>query len=104
MKRILEREGGGVENIKYAAGDLYVTVYGGRTRKIGILLGRGLKFKEAMAQLGGITLESVVIATRVCRAYRARGIMDQFPLLAHIDEIINGGAEVAVPWEKFVQG
>ena len=88
------------------AGDLYVTVFGGRTRKIGTLLGRGLSFDEAMEELQGVTLESIVIATRTARAVRKlaeRGVvsLDEFPLLMHVDSIINEGAEVNIPWDDF---
>ena len=44
--------------------DLYVTVYGGRTRMLGKLLGRGMTIEEALKELSGVTLESVSIATR----------------------------------------
>jgi len=88
------------------AGDLYVTVFGGRTRKIGTLLGRGLSFEQAMAELSGVTLESIVIATRTARAVRAliaKGTVKEsdFPLLMHIDDLISHGAEVNIPWSAF---
>ena len=76
MRKLLALVGGGDDNIVYGAGDLYVTVFGGRTRLIGTLLGRGMSFPEAMEELDGITLESIVIATRTARAVRrliARG-------------------------------
>ena len=106
MIQLLALIGGGPENIIHGAGDLYVTVFGGRTRKIGTLLGRGLTFDQAMEELKGVTLESIVIATRTARAVRklaARGVvsLDDYPLLMHVDEIINQGAEVNLPWEKF---
>lgn len=106
MIRLLGLIGGGPENIIHGAGDLYVTVFGGRTRKIGTLLGRGLTFREAMNELEGVTLESIVIATRTARAVRklaARGIvrLEDYPLLMHVDDIINHGAEVDIPWEQF---
>ncbi len=72
MKLLLEACGGGPDNLALGVGDLYVTVFGGRTRKIGILLGSGMPFDEAMRQLSGITLESVVIAGRTAEAIRAR--------------------------------
>ena len=106
MMQLLDLIGGGPENIIHGAGDLYVTVFGGRTRKIGTLLGRGLTFDQAMEELKGVTLESIVIATRTARAVKklaARGVvsLDDYPLLMHVDEIINNGAEVDIPWEKF---
>lgn len=45
MRRLLEITGGNADKIIYGTGDLYVTVFGGRTRKIGTLLGRGLTFE-----------------------------------------------------------
>ena len=106
MRRLIRLTGSADDNIIYGAGDLYVTVFGGRTRKIGTLLGRGLSFDEAMAQLSGVTLESIVIATRTARAVRrliaaGRCAQSDFPLLMHIDDIINRGAPVDVPWTAF---
>ncbi len=106
MTRIIEMVGGRPENIVYGAGDLYVTIFGGRTRKLGTLLGRGLSFKEAMEELEGITLESVVITKRITSAmykYEKMGLakMSHFPLLAHISDIINNGAVVSIPWKSF---
>lgn len=106
MIALLDIVGGGPENIKYGAGDLYVTVFGGRTRKIGTLLGRGMTFEQAMEELAGVTLESIVIATRTARAVRALAAAgkvnpDDFPLLMHVDDIINHGAAVNIPWKAF---
>ncbi len=106
MRKLLKLAGGRDDNIIWGTGDLYVTVFGGRTRKIGTLLGRGLSFGEAMAQLSGITLESVVIATRTAAAVRSlisrgKAAAADYPLLLHIDDIINRGAQVDIPWNSF---
>ncbi len=106
MKKLLEHLGGREESLPFGIGDLYVTIFGGRTRKIGTLLGRGDTFPQAMEKLRGVTLESIVITTRASRAVRrqiARGRLreEDFPLLMHIDEILNRGANVDIPWEKF---
>ena len=95
-----------MENLCVGAGDLYVTVYGGRTRLVGILLGRGLNIDEAKAELNGVTLESLVVAVRVARAIRAAAAlgkldMKDFPLLTHVDQILSEKAEVNIPWESF---
>ena len=95
-----------LDNITVGAGDLYVTVYGGRTRLVGILLGRGLNIDEAKAELNGVTLESLVVAVRVARAVRAlaaKGEVDlaEFPLLMHVDEILSEKKAVNIPWESF---
>ena len=103
MRRVIEMFGGKVEfggGIP-GAGDLYVTVFGGRTRKIGTLLGRGFPFPKAKEILNGVTLESVSIITRMAKFVRDRGREADFPLLAHMDEIINKGAEVKILWDKF---
>lgn len=107
MYKLLKLQGAGtLDNLCVGAGDLYVTVYGGRTRLVGILLGRGLNVDEAKAELNGVTLESLVVAGRVARAVRARaaaGTLDagEFPLLMHIDDILTNHAAVNIPWEKF---
>ena len=107
MYRLLEYQGAcTLENITVGAGDLYVTVYGGRTRLVGILLGRGLNIDEAKAELNGVTLESLVVAERVARAVKNRaavGVLDtkNFPLLMHVDDILTKKAEVNIPWETF---
>lgn len=106
MKQLLDLVGGGEENIIYGTGDLYVTIFGGRTRKIGTLLGQGLSFEKAITELEGVTLESIVIATRTARwvrrlAERGRVKLKDFPLLMHVDDIITNGASVAIPWAAF---
>lgn len=106
MKKLLTWMGAREESLMLGIGDLYVTVYGGRTRKIGTLLGRGLTFDEAMDELQGVTLESIVIATRSARAVQkkiAAGELDakDFPLLQHIYEIIVEKKPVNVPWTDF---
>lgn len=95
-----------LDNLCVGAGDLYVTVYGGRTRLVGILLGRGLNIDEAKEELSGVTLESLVVAERVAKAVKlnvSKGILDKkdFPLLLHIDEIITEKKSVNIPWESF---
>lgn len=107
MYKLLKLQGAeDFDNLVLGAGDLYVTVYGGRTRLVGILLGRGLTITEAKAELAGVTLESLVVAERVAKAVRVkaeRSLLDlkDFPLLMHIDEIITEGKPVDIPWEKF---
>ena len=107
MYKLLAYQGADtLENLTVGAGDLYITVYGGRTRLIGILLGRGLTIEEAKAELNGVTLESLVVAERVARAIRiaaetGRLNIADFPLLMHVDEIITGKKPVNIPWEDF---
>ena len=107
MAKLLALQGAGtLDNLCVGAGDLYVTVYGGRTRLVGILLGRGLDIDEAKAELAGVTLESLVVAVRVARAVRIRAERgeidpDAFPLLMHVDRILTEKAPADLPWERF---
>ena len=107
MKKLLAfQEADTVRNLQVGIGDLYVTVYGGRTRLIGILLGRGLDIDAAKRELDGVTLESLVVAERVGRAIlknAEKGTLkrEDFPLLMHIHEILTEKKEVDIPWEKF---
>ena len=107
MAKLLALQGAGdLDNLVLGAGDLYVTVYGGRTRLVGILLGRGLDIDEAKAELAGVTLESLVVAERVAKAIRIkaeRGLVDprEFPVLMHIDDIITKKVSLDIPWEAF---
>lgn len=95
-----------LENLSVGIGDLYVTVYGGRTRLAGILLGRGLNIDETKEELNGVTLESLVVSVRVARAVKKnieKGVLkkEDFPLLCHIDEIVSDKKAVNIPWESF---
>ena len=106
MARLLKLLGGKDESLAYAAGDLYVTIFGGRSRKLGTLLGRGLSYAQAMQELAGTTLESVAIATTAARVLRRRAAngkadLSDFPFLFHIDALINQNAKVTIPWESF---
>ena len=107
MYKLLDYQGAAtLENMSVGYGDLYVTVYGGRTRYVGILLGRGLTIEEAKAELNGVTLESLVVAERVARAVRKADALGNlckadFPLLMHVDEVIIDKKAVNIPWEDF---
>lgn len=106
MSRLLALTGGGAENVSWAAGDLYVTIFGGRTRRLGTLLGKGLTLDEALAELAGVTLESVVIARRTVAALErmaqnGKTQLADFPLLTHIGSLLNEGARVSIPWKQF---
>ncbi|MBQ9117368.1 MAG: glycerol-3-phosphate dehydrogenase [Clostridia bacterium] len=106
MKKLLGIQNATEDCQSIGFGDLYVTVYGGRTRKIGILLGEGLTFDEATNALAGVTLESLVVAERVARAVRVkaeRGEVElgDFPLLTHVDDVIRNGKDAQLPWDSF---
>lgn len=108
MSLLLKLMGGKLEN-DYAlpgAGDLYVTVFGGRTARLGRMLGKGISYAEARQALAGETLEAVEIISSVARALpklEARGLARaaDFPLLNHMNAVLNEGAVVNIPWDRF---
>ncbi len=108
MDLLVRMQGGTKDSFMVGIGDLYVTVYGGRTRKVGILLGEGLDIDQALEKLQGVTLESLVVAKRVARALRTQAAMgkvnlENFPFLMHVDDIISRKAPVNIPWDTFTQ-
>lgn len=108
MSRLLEVVGGKQKNLIHGIGDLYVTVFNGRSRRMGICLGKGIPYEEAKEMLAGETVEAVVIAQRTAQAVRdmaSRGVVDarDYPLLLHIDDVITRGAKLDIPWELFAE-
>jgi glycerol-3-phosphate dehydrogenase (NAD(P)+) len=88
------------------AGDLFATVFAGRSAKIGRLLGRGIPYQEAKNLLAGETIESIETIRRVCRALprlESRGLVspDEFPLLRHLDRLVETNQPAPIPWERF---
>ena len=106
--KLMQMMGADMRNLMFFCGDLYVTIFGGRTRMIGTLLGEGCPYTEAREKLAGITLESVAIATRVAQALRQQEAQGKastadFPLLMLVDDLISNGAKADIPWDKFPQ-
>jgi len=110
MRKLVGALGGIEANVAWlpGAGDLYVTVFGGRTMRLGKLLGQSKSFDEARRSLAGETLESVEIITRVARALpkladRRLVELSDFPLMLHMNQIVNQGKLVHIPWDSFFQ-
>jgi len=58
--------------------------------------------EQALEELKGLTLEGTMIITRAASALRkleSRGLasMEDYPLLQHMDEVINQGTPVSIP-------
>lgn len=86
-------------------GDMYVTSRGGRTVRLGTLLGQGLPLAQAIQKLRGVTLESVEILRVMARALpglekQGRLSHEDVPLLSHLCEIVAGG-RVRLPLGAF---
>ena len=95
MDRLLEITGG---TRSFAlglpgTGDLFVTVQGGRTMRLGRLLGAGHTFTEARQILAGETLEAAEILRTMGQSLRqltARGVLEpgELPLLRVLSDIV----------------
>lgn len=106
MRKLLAVQKASENSVDIGIGDLYVTVYGGRTRKIGILLGQGLSYDDAAAALKGVTLESLVVARRVASAVLEKakqGTLNakDFPMLMHVSKVLDEGKDATLPWDEF---
>ena len=106
MRYLLEMQGASRDCENIGIGDLYVTVYGGRTRKVGILLGEGKTYQEAMEILAGVTLESLVVSRRVYKAISrkaelGKADMSLFPMLKHAADVLDAGKDAHLPWDDF---
>lgn len=87
-------------------GDLYVTTRGGRTVRLGTLLGQGLPLQQALLRLSGVTLESVenirVMAPALPALERAGKLRaGELPLMRQLCRIVVEGAPVRLPLDEF---
>ncbi len=108
MEHVLQLRGG-TPAFAYGlpgAGDLYVTCMGGRTVRLGRLLGLGHTYAEAREIMAGETLESVEIVRTMDVALpklAARGWCDleMFPLIRMLADIIVREQPVDIPLDAF---
>ncbi len=108
MDRMLQLVGG-TRAFAYGlpgAGDLYVTSMGGRTMRLGRLLGQGYTYTEARAVMAGETLESAEIVRTMGEALprlTARGVitLEDFPLLRLLVEVVVHDRAVDLPLDTF---
>ena len=104
---LMQIQGGTFDSEAIGLGDLYVTIFSGRTRRCGVLMGKGLNYDEVTEALAGITLESLVITRVMGIAVKKKaelGLLDlkNFPLLMHIVDVLDKGmADADLPWESF---
>ncbi len=90
-------------------GDLFVTSTGGRTVRVGRLVGGGLRFSDARARLGDITLEgpaAIQVIGGALPRLTDRGIIGpgDFPLMRHLHAVIARDQPLQVPWSTFFGG
>lgn len=88
------------------AGDQYVTAMGGRTLRLGTLIGRGYRYSEAREMMAGETLETVAIIESMSHVYprlRRQGLLrdDELPLMETLIAAITTDEVVSLPWERY---
>lgn len=106
MVRIVGLMGGGTENVAWlpGTGDQYVTCAGGRTIRLGRLLGAGLTYAKAVEEMAGETLEGAYVVQQMARilpAWQSGGRIgrDELPILRMLAAVIVEGAPVKIPYE-----
>ncbi len=110
MARIVALAGGGPENVMGlpGAGDQYVTCMGGRTIRMGRLLGKGLTYRQACQEMAGETLEGVYVVQQMARAlpyWEAQGSVrqDELPLMRLLIRVFTQEAPVRIPFDDLLQ-
>ncbi len=98
MECIIELLGGKRNAVAFGAGDLYVTVFGGRTRRLGTILGSGINFEKAKEMLAGVTLESVAIIKLIGEYFGTD--INKYPLMNHIYTLITENIVKDIPWSS----
>ncbi len=108
MTRLVRALGGDSDQVANlaGAGDMLVTCSGGRSSRLGKLLGSGLTFQQARDRMPGDTLESADVVRVVggaLHAMAARGALQPhaMPLMRHLHEVIVQGATVDMPFQAF---
>jgi glycerol-3-phosphate dehydrogenase (NAD(P)+) len=91
------------------AADFFVTVQGGRSMRLGRLIGTGLTFAQAQGVLAGLTLEAAMIVQVMGEALpklTARGILapDELPLLRALVDIVVHDRAANLPLDAFFRG
>lgn len=106
MTRIVTLMGGGADKVNGlpGVGDQYVTCVGGRTIRLGRLLGRGLTYGEAVAEMAGETLEGAYIVQQLAQAlpvWEAQGRIaaGELPLMRLLIRVITQDARVEISFD-----
>ncbi len=108
MARIVTLMGGGPDKVVGlpGVGDQYVTCVGGRTIRLGRLLGKGLTYPEAVSEMAGETLEGAYIVQQLAKAlpvWEAKGLIgrDELPLMRMLIRVITESAPLRIPFDDF---
>jgi glycerol-3-phosphate dehydrogenase (NAD(P)+) len=111
MVRLVGVLGGGADKVPGlpGVGDEYVTCVGGRTIRLGRLLGKGLSYSRAVLEMAGETLEGAYVVRQLAAAlpvWEAQGRIgrDELPLLRMLCRVITEDAPAVIPFEQFFGG
>jgi glycerol-3-phosphate dehydrogenase (NAD(P)+) len=111
MIRLVTLLGGDPGNVTGlpGVGDQYVTSAGGRTVRLGRLLGKGLTYPQARAEMAGETLESAEIVTQLAKVLprlEQRGLIGprELPVLRLLCRVVTQEQPAVVPFEAFFGG
>jgi glycerol-3-phosphate dehydrogenase (NAD(P)+) len=89
-------------------GDQYVTCMGGRTVRLGRLLGKGLTYAQARAEMAGETLESAFVIAQIAKALpglEACGLLrrDELPVTRCLCRVISEDAKLEVDFDRLFE-
>ncbi len=111
MMRVVKLLGGDVLTAAglAGAGDLDVTMNGGRTGRFGRFLGMGMGVRQAVAKMEGATLECLEILAVMRKAlpfYEERGelLPTELPLIRQLMRIALDDEPVSMPFDRFFGG
>lgn len=106
MARLVTLLGGdaAMVNSLPGVGDQYVTCAGGRTVRLGRLLGTGLTYEEARREMAGETLESAYVVAQIARvlpALEERGLIGRadLPLMRLLCGVITEGKKATIDFD-----
>jgi glycerol-3-phosphate dehydrogenase (NAD(P)+) len=109
--RLVGLLGGGIDKVPGlpGVGDEYVTCVGGRTIRLGRLLGKGLTYTQAVVEMAGETLEGAYVVRQLAAAlpiWEAQGRIgpEELPLLRMLCRIITEDAPMEIPFDRFFGG
>lgn len=107
MARLVSLLGGNPAMVNSLPGvaDQYVTCMGGRTVRLGRLLGKGLTYEQAQAEMAEQTLESAFVVAQIAKALpglEARGLLgrDELPLTRCLCHAISGRGLADVNFDR----
>jgi glycerol-3-phosphate dehydrogenase (NAD(P)+) len=107
MFRIVSLMGGNPRNVASlpGVGDNYVTSMGGRTVRLGRLLGKGMRYTQAKEALAGVTLEGAYVLQQLNRTlpyWEEKGVLSshELPLLRWLCRIVTEDRPAEIPVDE----